>query len=117
MIHCLNRLGHCLSYCELLSIETYIAETESKREYQLYVPNNIQPSQFVTFVFDKCDHNPESLKEVSMHCTNGIIIQRVNNRNQVTNAETNVLVPAETRRRSFHPIHSEITPYYQPKDR
>ena len=41
----------------------------------------------------------------------------MSNRNQVTNAETNAVVPAETRRRSFHPIHSEITLYYQPKDR
>ena len=117
MIRCLNRLGHCLSYCELLRIETYVAETESNRQYQLYIPNNVQPSQFVTFVFDNCDHNPESLKGLSMHCTNGIIIQRVSNINQVTNAETNIVVPAETRRRSFQPIHSEITPYYQPKDR
>ena len=69
MTRCLNHLGHCLSYCELLRIEIYVAETESKRGYQLYVPNNVQLSQFVSFVFDNCDHNPESFKGLSMHCT------------------------------------------------
>ena len=115
MISCLNRLGHCLSYCELLRIETYLAETESKREYQLYVLNIIQPSKCVSFVFDNCDHNPESLKGLSMHCTNGIIIQRISDKNQDVVAEINDVVAADPRKRSFHPIHSEITPYYPPK--
>ena len=43
-----------------------------------FVPSSIQPSQFVTFVWDNNDINPESLSGVSMHCTNGIIIQLPN---------------------------------------
>lgn len=43
-----------------------------------YVPPRVLPSTFVTFVYDNCDHNPESLSGTSMHVTNGIIIQLSN---------------------------------------
>ena len=77
MIQCLNRLGHSVSYSEVNKFETSIAERESQHiNMQSYLPNNIQPSTFVTFIYDNCDHNPESITGVSMHCTNGIIVQR-----------------------------------------
>ena len=31
----------------------------------------------VTFVYDNCDHNAESIHGFTMHATNGIVIQRI----------------------------------------
>ena len=73
----LNRFGHSLSYKEVNVVETRLAEEQSNREcHKRYVPNNIQPSPMVTFVYDNCDHNVEYLHGLAMHCTNGIVIQR-----------------------------------------
>ena len=77
LINCLNRLGHSMSYDEVNSVETAFAVVQSKeKNFQSYVPNNVQPSTFITFVYDNCDHNAETLHGISMHCTNGIIIQK-----------------------------------------
>ena len=40
-----------------------------------YVPNNIQPGMFVTFVYDNCDHNSESIYNVILYGTNEIVLQ------------------------------------------
>ena len=58
--------------------ETKSAMDESKR-YQknaTYVPSVITPSTFVTFIWDNCDHNCESIFDDTLHCMNGIIVQR-----------------------------------------
>lgn len=77
LLNCLNRLGHSISYDEVNNVETSFAEVQaSNKNHRSFVPNNVQPSTFVTFVYDNCDHNPETLSGVSMHCTNGILIQK-----------------------------------------
>ena len=80
-----------------------------------FVPNNVQPSVFVTYVYDNCDHNPETLSGVSMHCTNGIMIQKSHNQLQprVVNG------PAENRikRRSFVAAEIEMEPCYSPAEK
>ena len=77
MVNFLNRLDHSISYDEGNLIETSIANEQMKNKIcKLFVPNNILPSIFVTYVFDNCDHNPETLSGMVMHCTNGIMIQR-----------------------------------------
>ena len=71
-----NKLGHGISYDDVNCLETSLAESQMcDKVLKTFVPSNIQPSQFVTFVWDNNDINPESLSGVSMHCTNGIIIQ------------------------------------------
>ena len=73
----LNRMGHSISYDEVNNVETSFAEHQMHHQSRRsFVPNNIQPSTFITFVYDNCDHNPETLSGTSLHCTNGIIIQR-----------------------------------------
>ena len=53
----LNRFGHSVSYDEINAIETRLAEEQlASQNARRYIPNNIQPSTFVTFVYDNCDH-------------------------------------------------------------
>ena len=37
----------------------------SRREPRKFSPNNIQPSVFVAFIYDNCDHNIESMYNVT----------------------------------------------------
>ena len=115
LIECLNKLGHSVSYYEVNRFETFTVENESKNAcLQNYVPNNVQPSSFVTFVYDNCDHNTETINGEVMHCTNGIIIQRTPKQaNHISICSTKPI----QKRRSFEPIAKNIAPYIQPKDR
>ena len=111
IIDCLNRLGHTISYHEVNSLETAFAEVQVHHQlFQSYVPPSVHPSMFVTFVYDNCDHNPESLSGVSMHVTNGIIIQLSNRNNellQIDEANT----PIIEKHKSFIPMETDILPY------
>ena len=89
LIDCLNRLVHTISYHELNSLETAFSETQVEHQLVLaYVPPAVQSSIFLTFVYDSCDHNPETLTRAAMHCTNGIIIQRKSGNDQPDEAPT-----------------------------
>ena len=75
MIETLNIFGHCISYDEINNAETSFAELQIHNQAnQSFVPNNVQPSCFVTFVYDNCEHNPETLFGFALHCKNGITI-------------------------------------------
>ena len=115
LIECLNKLGHSVSYYEVNRFETFTVENESKNAcLQNYVPNNVQPSSFVTFVYDNCDHNPETINGEVMHCTNGIIIQRTPKQaNHISICSTKPM----QKQQSFKPIAKNITHFIQPKDR
>ena len=77
VIRWLNRFGHIISYDEVSAVETKLAEDQIRNvNIRKYVPNSIQPSTFVTFVYDNCDHNAESIYNITLHGTNGIVIQR-----------------------------------------
>ena len=72
----LNRLGHGISYDEVNVLETFLAEQAVYNQTnRAFCPSSVQPSFFVTFVWDNNDVNPESLNGNVMHCTNGIIVQ------------------------------------------
>ena len=109
MIDCLNRFGHTISYHEVNTLKTAFAETQIHNQLlHSSVPPRVQPSTFVTFVFDNCDHNPETLTGVSMHVTNGIIIQlQCQPQEQVV--ETHM--PQIPKRKSFNQIGTKIQPY------
>jgi hypothetical protein len=119
VIRWLNRLGHVISYDEINSVETKIAEDQIRQvSIGAYVPNNIQPGTIVTFVYDNCDHNIESIYNVTMHVTNGIIIQKNTSKEivQILNNTTENRVN-KTKRRSFKPIPNVLQPYIKPKFR
>ena len=60
------------------AVETNLAMDESKRSQKntTCVPSVITPSTFVTFIWDNCGDNCESIFGDKLHCTNGIIVQR-----------------------------------------
>ena len=118
IVTCMNRLGHSLCYSELLELETNIAEKESSTNSQDYIPNKIEKENFVTYVYDNCDHNPETLSGISMHCTSGIMIQCP--RNVEENGTCFVInqIPMEkTIRGSFTAVDTSIAPYKKPAKR
>ena len=109
----LNRLGHCISYDKVNRIETYLAEIVSKsNKNERFIPSNISPSSFVTFVADNGDHNPESLYAKSLHCTNMIMIQPQEPNRISINAEIATISDVTyQRKRSFKPISMDIQKY------
>ena len=90
------------SYDEINSIETKFTEDQAnRREPRKFVPNNIQLIQpFVTFVYDNCDHNIEPIYNVTLHGTNGIIIQKCLS---TTNNHINTNPPIKTF--AAHPLN------------
>lgn len=109
----LNRLWHTMSYIEVNRFA--MSKAEAKLQLQClhsFVLNIVVTSTFVTFVLDNCDHNPESLSSASMHCTNGIIIQRQDNKICVinwSNVHESVLT-GPSWHTSFQPVLSETMP-------
>ena len=106
LIDCLNRLKHTISYHEV---------REKQVEHQLvraYFPPAVQPSTFLTFVYDNCDHNPETLTGATMHCTIGIIIQRKSVNDQTDEPPTEKNTNPPIKRKSFAHIDVDITPYH-----
>lgn len=74
MMTYLNR--QATSYNEVDRFETSMAEAKLRLQcLHGFLPNLVVISIFVTFVFDNCDPNP-GLRSASMHCTNGIRIQK-----------------------------------------
>ena len=117
----LNRFGHSISYNEVNVVETKLGEEQTNLEFcRKYVPNNIQPGTMVTFVYDNCDHNVESLHGLTMHCTNGIVIQR--SAPNLPNITTELAIPSPSmvrmpRKWSFKPAYNELQPYVKSKDK
>ena len=114
----LNRFGHSLSYKEVNVVEIHLAEEQSNHEcHKKYVPNNIQPSPMVTFVYDNCDYNG-----LTMHCTNGIVIQpsipNANAQNVATEVGSSdssmVRLPNKS---SFKPAYRELLAYIKTKSK
>ena len=114
-------MGHSISYDEVNLMETKLADDQARMISREFVPTNIQPSLFVTFVYANCDHNMESIYGATLHCTNWIIIQvkkNGTNRNSIfqdsvmTNRQ---IVPVQTlhRKRSYRPTSTELPPCYK----
>ena len=83
--------------------------SEKQVEHQLvreYVPPAVQPSTFLNFVYDNCDHNPETLTGATMHYTNGITMQRKSGNDQPDEAPTEENTNPLVKRKSFAPISS-----------
>ena len=98
---------------EVNRTETYLAEIESKNnENENFIPSNINPSSFVTFVADNGDHNPESLYGKSLQCTNMIMLQPQEPNHISINEEPAIMFDVTyQRKRSFKPISMDIRKY------
>ena len=116
MLASLNRLGHSISYDEVNNVKTSFAELNVKNQSnRSFMPNNVQPSSFVTFVYDNCDHNPETFSGGSPHVTNGIIIQ-LSSKTKEPEQSVSIATPElRPRRRSFKPIIKENVFYTAPE--
>ena len=119
----LNHYGYCISYDEINATETKLAEEQVHMPTaRRYIPNNIHPGLPVTFVHDNCDHNSESIYNVRVHGTNGIVIQMKNNNNRKSNNK-NIPPTRSTsnvksiKRRYFKPVLQEVRPFIKPKKR
>ena len=56
---------------EIKIVKTHLAEEQTRiLDDKTYLPNNIQPGTMVTFVYDNCDHNTESIQGFTIHPTN-----------------------------------------------
>ena len=78
VITLLNRFGHGISYEQVLSIETALAEKQMEAEVQgVVLPSSVRPNVFSLFCWDNIDLLEETLSgKGTSHCTNGIIVQR-----------------------------------------
>lgn len=103
----LNRLGHRISYDEVNVLETFLAEQVVFN--QTNRPSSVQPSFFVTFVWDNNDINPDFLNGNVMHCTNGIIVQLP--RENAPLESTHQLPAICKRKRTFEASPSELPVY------
>ena len=99
-----------------LLLETLLETVIREKDIRSFVPKNVAPSVFTTFVYDNCDHYPETIRGETMHCTNGILIQkRVEDKR--SDSEEPAYQQQVIKKRSFQPVLSSLDPYYQPKER
>ncbi|XP_047132181.1 uncharacterized protein LOC124811086 [Hydra vulgaris] len=111
LIKWLNKLGHGISYDEVNYLETTLAQNAIQNQnLKSFCPSVLQPSRFVTFVWDNNDINPETLNGTSMHVTNGIVIQLQNQVDQVHKDRVNEKVTRD-RERSFKAIENQLPLY------
>ena len=88
--------------------ETFFASVQTQNQnIQDFVPSCLEPSLFVTFVYDNGDHNAESLFGLSLHCTNGIAIQNILPRITLRSRPERPDQP-DDRRRSLKPLILEL---------
>ena len=111
VINWISKFGHGISYDDVRVLETHLAIEHSKDQAQRsFIPSLIQPHRFVTFVWDNNDINPESIKGISMHCTNGIVIQKshVPSSNQSTSETVQHQETREHRIKTFTAMTTQI---------
>ena len=121
VINWTQKFGHGMSYDDVLILETTLAIQHLKDQvHRSFSRAIIQPSKFVTFVWDNNNINPESLKGLSLHCTNGIVIEPsyvVINEPQPSSVDA--LVSSHSckkhKTKKFEPLLTEIPSYVQVK--
>eukprot|EP00794_Sanderia_malayensis_P013591 gene13591-14999_t len=111
LVRWLNKFGHSISYDEVSYLETSLANQQAEQQiHKSFVPAIIKPSRFVIFVWDNNDINPETLTGISMHCTNGILIQLAaeSHRNNDWIIPRNPTPSPTVRKRSFKAMFNAI---------
>ena len=108
----MNRYGHTISSGEVNLVKTNAAETQASVLSRTFVPRIMQPSAFVTFVFDNCDHNLESKFKLTMHCTSGTVMQKCQNTDNRILTHNPILQQAESRKgQSFNLTQQDLAPF------
>ena len=117
MINSLNHFGDSILYDKVNNIEIFFVEMQaSEQSHQSYVPNNIQPSTVITFLYNNCDHNQETISGISLHCTNGIIIQAPRLLRETSSSEIMYGGSTSPSKKSFKAhLNNEKPVYRQPK--
>ena len=116
LITWLSKLGHGISYDEVNFVETILAkEMVKNQQLKNYTSSSVQPSPFLTFVWNNNDINPESLNGKNMHVTNDIVVQREEH-SDVIRVTTRFRQCKVTRQRSFHALESPL-PHYNTQKR
>ncbi|KAL9951848.1 hypothetical protein ACROYT_G044583 [Oculina patagonica] len=110
VITLLNRFGHGISYEQVLSIETGLAEKQMEAEVQgVVLPSSVRPNLFSMFCWDNIDLLEETLSgKGTTHCTNGIIVQR-----QVAWCEPPPSLERQDRRRGRRTLQSVPSQVHQ----
>ena len=67
----------------------------------------------VTFVYDNYDQNAEPIYNVTLHETNGIVIQA--SKHEFNGVVSHTSEPSTKRCRSFKPVSQELQPYIKSK--
>ena len=76
LVGVLNKLAHSLMYPELNAVETDVTNKQLKNgNIHSDAPPSLLPQTMTAYVYDNCDHNPESQFGATMHCRNSIAIQ------------------------------------------
>ena len=108
----MNRYGHTISSGEVNLVKTNAAETQASVLSRTFVPRIMQPSAFVTCVFDNCDHNLESKFKLTMHCTSGTVMQKCQNTDNRILTHNPILQQAQSRKRqSFNLTQQDLAPF------
>ena len=108
----MNRYGHTISSGEVNLVKTDAAETQASVLSRTFVPRIMQPSAFVTCVFDNCDHNLESKFKLTMHCTSGTVMQKCQNTDNRILTHNPILQQAQSRKRqSFNLTQQDLAPF------
>ena len=108
----MNRYGHTISSGEVNLVKTNAAETQASVLSRTFVPRIMQPSAFVTCVFDNCDHNMESKFKLTMHCTSGTVMQKCQNTDNRILTHNPILQQAQSRKRqSFNLTQQDLAPF------
>ena len=108
----MNRYGHTISSGEVNLVKTNAAETQASVLSRTFVPRIMQPSAFVTCVFDNCDHNLESKFKLTMHCTSGTVMQKCQNTDNRILTHNPILQQAESRKgQSFNLTQQDLAPF------
>ena len=108
----MHKTNSSIYYDKINALETKVAEDQVNNQANTsLVPTHIQPSVFVTFCFDNCDQNVESIYNTTLHGANGIIVQQLDKQQVEATRNSCTIVNVEIRR-SFKPIYHELHPYY-----
>jgi len=102
----ISKLGHGVSLAN---------DAFQGQSMKSFCPASIQPSTFITFIWDNNDINPESFSGQVMHCTNGIAVQLRSN-GPPRLADTSILrVCGKKRQRTFKALPNTIATYFSQK--
>jgi len=112
----ISKLGHGVCYDDIIFLESSLANDAFQgQSMKSFCPASIQPSTFITFIWDNNDINPESFSGQVMHCTNGIAVQLRSN-GPPRLADTSILrVCGKKRQRTFKALPNTIATYFSQK--